>query len=471
MKIRYAIICLTVVLSQAANALTLSQAKKLYSEGQFDKALSTFVELVKKNPKNASYNQWAGACLYETGRTQESEKYFQFALSKNIPDAARYLAQIALDDMDYEKAAELTRRFEELAEDTSGLSETAQEGYRRLKRLSDMLNNVEKIQIFDSLVVDKNDFFRHYRLTHEAGTLNGPDILPSTSVDNVPSVVFMPQSGNRMVWTMPDSTGRKHLTETYRLADGKWDRYTRLSDKLSDNGDSDYPFVMADGTTIYYANNGDNGMGGYDIYMSRKDFTSGDYLQPQNIGMPYNSPFDDYMLVIDEMTGIGWWASDRNRIPGKLTIYMFKRNDIRENYDRNSPDIFTLAAVHAIKDSWTDGNYDDLKNLIRNISDETEKPKEDFSFFIKNDVEYTRYDQFRSEEAENLMHKRTTLVQRFDTHIRQLDGLRKKYAKSTASVKERLASEILGLENALLKDYEDIKQMENEIRSIELPLL
>ncbi len=60
------------------------------------------------------------------------------------------------------------------------------------------------------------------------------------------------------------------------------------------------PFFMSDGVTLYYANDGDESIGGYDIFISRKGEDG--FLQPQNIGMPYNSPYDDYMLAIDEVT-------------------------------------------------------------------------------------------------------------------------------------------------------------------------
>ena len=305
MKIRSGLFFIALGISLTANSLTLTQAKKLYTEGRFEEALSTFQDLQKKNPQNANYNQWLGGCLYETGKKEEAIPYLETALSKKVADAARYLAQIALEKMDYEQMESLTRQFENMIDnDESVLSDNALAGYRKLKRTTEMLNNVEKIQIFDSLTVSKKDFFKHYKLSLEAGTLNTPDILPASVPDSAISMVYMPQSANRMIWAMPDSTGRKKLVEIYKLADGKWDKPTFLSDELTDNGDVDFPFIMADGTTIYYAGNGENSIGGYDIYMSRKDFASGEYLQPQNIGFPYNSPFDDYMLVIDEMTGI-----------------------------------------------------------------------------------------------------------------------------------------------------------------------
>ena len=125
MKSRNIILSLALMGCTAANALTLQQAKKLYSEGEFGKALSTFQELVKKNPGNASYNQWYGACLYETGRKAEARKYIETAYNKRVTDAARYMAQYALEKMDYEAAADYTDVFaDRLGEKESSLSAT-----------------------------------------------------------------------------------------------------------------------------------------------------------------------------------------------------------------------------------------------------------------------------------------------------------------------------------------------------------
>lgn len=51
MKSRNIILSLALMGCTAANALTLQQAKKLYSEGEFGKALSTFQGLAKKKSR------------------------------------------------------------------------------------------------------------------------------------------------------------------------------------------------------------------------------------------------------------------------------------------------------------------------------------------------------------------------------------------------------------------------------------
>lgn len=469
MKQKALILSIALLGCSAMNAaVSLQQAKKYYNDGLFERALPTFAELAKKNPGNASYCQWYGACLYETGQKEEAKKYLQTAYSKSVTDAARYLAQYALEEMDYEKMADYTDTFvERLAGKESTLSETAAKGYSKLKRVNEMLNSVEKIQIFDSVNVDKGEFLKYYKLSKETGSLNTADVLPQNLRCNTPEV-YIPQSGNRMLWSMEDSLGVNRLAETYRLADGQWDHASLLPVELNDGGDAAYPFVMTDGTTIYFASDGEGSIGGYDIFMSRKDFTTNEYLNPQNIGLPYNSPYDDYMYVIDEMTGIGWWASDRNRIDGKVTIYMFKRNDVRENYDSDDDNIYNLAAVHSIKDTWgDDADFPELKASLEALSSDTEKPAEEFSFYIANGVRYTRYDQFCSNEAKSLMQKREQMVETLNSNRAKLKELRASYAKAGSASRQKMASTILQLESTVDKGASELVHIENRIRSTE----
>ena len=95
------------------------------------------------------------------------------------------------------------------------------------------------------------------------------------------------------------------------LDDGSLDHPMPMDSTLAEGADSAFPFLMPDGVTLYFANNGGNSLGGYDIFMTRRsdDADGRSYMQPQNIGMPYNSPYDDYMLAIDaQRISLRFWG-------------------------------------------------------------------------------------------------------------------------------------------------------------------
>ena len=82
--------------------------------------------------------------------------------------------------------------------------------------------------------------------------------------------------------------------------------------------------------------------------VATRDAADGEFLQPQNLGMPYNSPFDDYLLAVDELNGVGWWATDRKQLGDSLTVFLFKVNDLRRNYSPEDENLTAFARVDDI---------------------------------------------------------------------------------------------------------------------------
>ena len=72
-----------------------------------------------------------------------------------------------------------------------------------------------------------------------------------------------------------------------------------------------YPYMLSDGVTLYFASKDTNGLGGYDIYVTRYNTHTNTYTTPENLGFPYNSSANDYLMVIDELQQVGYFATDR----------------------------------------------------------------------------------------------------------------------------------------------------------------
>ena len=126
---------------------------------------------------------------------------------------------------------------------------------------------------------------------------------------------------------------------------------------------------------------------------------------PENVGMPFNSPYNDYMYVIDEFNDLGWFASDRYQPEGKVCIYVFIPNSSKQvyNYEGMDPDkMISLAQLHSIKDTWTDTDaVEAAQERLRtaaNAKPRTTK-KHDFQFIIDDHSTYYQLDDFRSPQA------------------------------------------------------------------------
>lgn len=460
---RFYIFALSIIISLCANAITIEQAKKLYDNGEYAKALSGFKELLKKSPKNANLNYYAGLCLYDTNEQEQSIPYFTLAQSKSIPDASKHLAWIAFSNYDFEEALDHLESYQAaLDKANKEMPEDMEQFLTRTINARNMLERVENIQIIDSINVDAEIFFKFYKISQECGSLNPPTILPEGFNVTSPTVIFQPESKTQMVWALDDENNIATLVSSSILSDGTWEHPQLLGESIN-GANSNYPFLMPDGITLYFAGDGESSIGEYDIFFTRKDEDG--FLQPQNMGMPYNSPYNDYMLVIDEITGIGWWASDRNKIEGKVTIYTFIPNETRTNYPTDTPNLINLAKINSIKDSWVDGaNYSEILNRLNTIKPSDKATSSNtFTLSLPNGKVYTSIEDFANQSAADAMQEYLDAVKEYNTNINRVTSLRKTYSNGDKSV----ANEILELENEILTQQKTLTILRNTVVSLE----
>ena len=197
---------------------------------------------------------------------------------------------------------------------------------------------------------------------------------------------------------------------------------------------------MADGVTIYFASNGENSIGGYDIFMSR--FNGDDYSKPLNIGMPFNSPDNDYMLVIDEMAGIGWFATDRRQHPDTVVVYEFVPNEKRLPLKTEDPDYRRKVAQLILSRKAHFNNAVDKTEV-----EKVEKNKNEINFRVNDGVLYTQLSDFHSEDAKALYLKLVEVDKRYQTLKILLEGKRREYTFAESyQDKEVIRVEVLEIE-------------------------
>ncbi len=134
---------------------------------------------------------------------------------------------------------------------------------------------------------------------------------PVLSVDN--TMLFFASD-------MPGGYGGHDLYVCERI-DTFWSEPLNLGPKINSTGDEAYPFHHPDGT-LYYASNGLQGLGGYDIFFATMN--GGQWQAPINIGAPINSSTDDFSMVVNEENSAGYFSSNRKFGKGGDDIYMFK---------------------------------------------------------------------------------------------------------------------------------------------------
>ena len=101
-----------------------------------------------------------------------------------------------------------------------------------------------------------------------------------------------------------------------------WSKAVNLGDSINTPGNENSPFIHSDSKTLYFASDYWPGLGGYDIFYSRK-LNDSIWTKPHNLGYPINSYKDEEGLVVDASGKNAYYSSDR---PGsqRMDIYSFE---------------------------------------------------------------------------------------------------------------------------------------------------
>jgi outer membrane protein OmpA-like peptidoglycan-associated protein len=104
--------------------------------------------------------------------------------------------------------------------------------------------------------------------------------------------------------------------------DYTWSTPVSLGNVINTNGMDESVFIHPDNQTLYFSSDGHPGMGGLDIYMSRRK-EDGSWGTPVNLGYPINTCDDEKGLVVSADGQKAYFASDRPGGFGNLDLYVF----------------------------------------------------------------------------------------------------------------------------------------------------
>lgn len=301
-----------------------------------------------------------------------------------------------------------------------------------------MLEATEKVSFIDSLTISKDSFLEALRLSRSAGRIgrlgdflreNGP-LSPASGGQTY----FLNEFADRAYFSLPDSTGCLRLHASFRLGTS-WTAPESLKGLSGESVDgyADYPFLLADGVTMYYAAQGEGSLGGYDIFVTRYNSDSQSFVKPENIGMPFNSPYNDYLYMIDEEAGIGWFVSDRYQPADKVCVYSFIPNESRNSYEltENSAEHVRQAArLRPFASSrGTERQMDEARRRLQAVLDQTASSEAPHPrFIISNTLSYTDLSQFRNSSARLIASQWLKSTQRLQQLQDKLQEKRKEYA-------------------------------------------
>ena len=192
----------------------------------------------------------------------------------------------------------------------------------------------------------RKDFFLFYPLKNQTWRLPPHSLDPST--DGIPT--YAPRGGQSLCFSAPDATGSRNLYVS--SSDGSvWSYPVLLGESLLSPGNEVFPMLSEDGKTLTFSSDGLHGMGGYDLYRSTWNEETGAWGEPVNLGFPFSSPGDDFLLVDSPDGRYTLFASNRDCAPDSVYIYVTEKQPILVRVPMRDPvALARTAALVPLKD-------------------------------------------------------------------------------------------------------------------------
>jgi outer membrane protein OmpA-like peptidoglycan-associated protein len=104
---------------------------------------------------------------------------------------------------------------------------------------------------------------------------------------------------------------------------GDWSKPALFATTINSEYNEDSPYLSPDERTLYFASDGHETMGGYDIFKSELDTATLTWSEPMNMGFPVNSPDDELHFKLNNDQMSGYFTSNRLHTLGDYDIFFF----------------------------------------------------------------------------------------------------------------------------------------------------
>ncbi|HEB62579.1 MAG TPA: OmpA family protein, partial [Bacteroidetes bacterium] len=127
---------------------------------------------------------------------------------------------------------------------------------------------------------------------------------------------------NNRLYFASDMPGGYGGTDIYSIkyVNGKWIELKNLGSDINTEANEAFPFIYKS-KYLFFASKRKGGKGGFDIYFSLQNDDK--FESPVNLGPRFNSRSDDFGLILNDDSNLGYFTSNRPGGIGKDDIYKF----------------------------------------------------------------------------------------------------------------------------------------------------
>jgi Tol biopolymer transport system component len=139
------------------------------------------------------------------------------------------------------------------------------------------------------------------------------------------------------------------LVTTRATKQGRWGPPVNLGPTVNSSGVDSQPCILADNLVLLFTSGRAGGLGGYDIYVTRRSAIDQPWSKPVNLGPTVNSPVEDWHPCISPDGSTIIFQSDR---PGGLGDFDLWQAQIIPNVDFNGDGTVDIKDLEILVEYW-----------------------------------------------------------------------------------------------------------------------
>ena len=338
-----------------------SKADECFMKKDYAHALPLYRELLDFYPKDPDYRYRTALCLLNLNQEPDAviDLLWPASADRENPLATFYLGRAYHLHYNFDDAIKAYSRFLTLGKKSDIRRLEVQRLIEMAKNGSDLTRKAKSFAVKSSGITPVYQLENAYTISTNGKVIRKPVEFNSKADQkmNFSSLMVLPAYTeiNEYVYVSGYEESGKKGKEIFRIRNSNnqtWSLPEPLGVVINTAGDEDYPYFDVRSSTLYFSSEGHSSMGGLDIFKSNYDWNTRTWSKPENIGFPINSPYDDYMLVMDDLGQSAQFASNRSTGPGMVMLYRIGINENQAGTPLLTIDeIREMSALHITKEA------------------------------------------------------------------------------------------------------------------------
>jgi len=345
----------------------IDEAEMYIYDNNFGKGAEIYKKLLKDDTENPAYNFRYGYCLLNTRKgVYSSIQYLEKAASIYVAtkqtegvflDSYYTLGKAYHENYMFEEAITVYTKlktysdnafFNKTVEHEIYVSKNALELFFNPKELivaklgvinSPYSDHSPVISGDESVLVDGQEMFLYRSVSENDGNiyyskLEGEEwTVPVKLSNNINSKsretsATISADGSKLYFSSnrKGGIGGYDIYVSNKKSDGTWSKAKNVGKPINTEFDEDGPYIHLDGSTLYFSSMGHPGMGGYDVFFSKKD-ANGNWTTPENLGFPLNTVDNDVYYVPTADGNRGYYSSQKGGISDIYIAQLFNQDE------------------------------------------------------------------------------------------------------------------------------------------------